>query len=432
MSECPVAGHGGRSPHLGGQSGAISRRALFGAGAAAGVGAAAAIGTDLALGGQGGDDATLTAAGTELNGTSTIAFHGEHQAGIEMVPQAFENLVALSLFQGTTKDQLQRLLRILSDDAARMTQGRYALADSEPEFAATPARLTITFGFGPDLVAIARGPEGVPSWLAPLPAFSIDRLEPRWNGGDLLLQVASDDPTTVAHVTRMLLKDTRSFAGVNWFQHGFRSAHGSQPEGTTARNLLGQVDGTVNPVPGSADFDRVVWRDDTTGPADEDWLVGGTTMVVRRIEMLLDKWDRLDRTGREETVGRRLDDGAPLTGTNEHDDPDFDATTPVGFPVIAEFSHIRRARGDAKGDSKLQMFRRGYNYELGPTDIAVSDAGHIFTAFQADLMTQFVPMQQRLADLDLLNEWTSPIGSAVFAIPPGAPEGGFVGQTLFD
>jgi dye decolorizing peroxidase len=155
-------------------------------------------------------------------------------------------------------------------------------------------------------------------------------------------------------------------------------------------------------------------------------------MVVRRIEMLLDKWDRLDRTGREETVGRRLDDGAPLTGTNEHDDPDFDATTPVGFPVIAEFSHIRRARGDAKGDSKLQMFRRGYNYELGPTDIAVSDAGHIFTAFQADLMTQFVPMQQRLADLDLLNEWTSPIGSAVFAIPPGAPEGGFVGQTLFD
>lgn len=426
MSERPVAEHDGDSRHA--DTGTISRRALFGASAAAGVGAAAAIGADLALDDRG-DDPTVEA---ELNGTRTIAFHGEHQAGIEMVPQAFENLVALNLFQGTTPGDLQRLLRILSDDAARTTQGRYALADSEPEFASAPARLTITFGFGPDLVAVARGPQGVPHWLAPLPAFTIDRLEERWNGGDLLLQVASDDPTTLAHTTRMLLKDTRSFAGVRWFQHGFRSAYGSQPEGSTARNLLGQIDGTVNPVPGSSDFDRVVWRDEATGPPDEDWLIGGTTMVVRRIEMLLDKWDRLDRSGREETIGRRLDDGAPLTGTKEHDEPDFDATSPVGFPVIAEFSHIRRARGDVSAADALQIFRRGYNYELGPTDGAVSDAGHIFTAFQADLVTQFIPMQQRLADLDLLNEWTTPIGSAVFAIPPGAPDGGFVGQTLFD
>ncbi len=97
MSDCPVAGHG-RFRQVGAQSGAISRRALFGAGAAAGVGAAAAIGADLALGGQGGLDATLTAGAAQLNGTRTIAFHGEHQAGIEMAPQAFQNLVALNLF----------------------------------------------------------------------------------------------------------------------------------------------------------------------------------------------------------------------------------------------------------------------------------------------------------------------------------------------
>ena len=57
-------------------------------------------------------------------------------------------------------------------------------------------------------------------------------------------------------------------------------------------------------------------------------------------------------------------------------------------------------------------------------------SGLIFAAFQADVDAQFVPMQQRLAELDLLNEWTIPIGSAVFAVPPGCAEGGFVGETL--
>jgi dye decolorizing peroxidase len=30
----------------------------------------------------------------------------------------------------------------------------------------------------------------------------------------------------------------------------------------------------------------------------------------------------------------------------------------------------------------------------------------------------------------LLNQWTTPIGSAVFAIPPGCQEGGYIGDTL--
>ncbi|MDN5659423.1 MAG: Dyp-type peroxidase, partial [Brevibacterium aurantiacum] len=52
--------------------------------------------------------------------------------------------------------------------------------------------------------------------------------------------------------------------------------------------------------------------------------------------------------------------------------------------------------------------------------------------YQADATAQFVPIQQRLDELDLLNEWTTPIGSAVFAIPPGCDENGFIGDTLFD
>lgn len=218
----------------------------------------------------------------------------------------------------------------------------------------------------------------------------------------------------------MLLKDTRSFATVRWTQHGFRRAYGSVAPGTTMRNLFGQVDGTTNPKPGTNDFDTVVWA--TTG-----WLTGGTSAVIRRTHMDLDKWDRLDRGGREQSVGRTLSNGAPLTGAKEHDEPDFTATTAIGFPVIPEFSHLRRARSENTAE---RIFRRAYNYDYTPTGEQISDSGLIFVSYQADVAAQFTPIQQRLADLDLLNEWTTPIGSAVFAIPPGCTPNGFIGDTL--
>lgn len=396
--------------------GLTRRRLLFG-GAVAGLGAAAAVGTDLAFRGQAAT--TEASVGPEPEPT-VVPFHGAHQAGITTTPQAHATFVALDLHEGTDRDAIRRMLTVLSDDAARLTQGEPALADSEPELATVPARLTVTFGFGPELVRRV-DPSAAPSWLGPLPAFAIDRLEPAWSDGDLLLQVASDDPFTLAHALRMLLKDTRSFASVRWTQQGFRRAHGSEQPGTTMRNLFGQVDGTVNLQPGSADFDRLVW-------IGSGWLAGGTGFVLRRIRMDLDKWDGLDRGGREQSVGRFLSNGAPLTGAKEHDEPDFEARTAIGFPVIPEFSHLRRARSDHPDE---RFHRRAYNYDDAPTGESVSNSGLLFASFQADTTAQFVPVQQRLSDLDLLNEWTTPIGSAVFAVPPGCAPGGFIGETLF-
>src|SRR5690606_5761602 len=137
----------------------------------------------------------------------------------------------------------------------------------------------------------------------------------------------------------------------------------------------------------------------------DGWLAGGTSVVIRRTHMDLEGWDRLDRVGREQSVGRFLDSGAPLTGVDEHDEPDFAAVTPVGFPVIPEFAHMRRARSD---DPRERMFRRAYNYDDPPESGEISNSGLVFVAFQADVDRQFVPIQRRLADLDLLNEWTVP------------------------
>lgn len=61
----------------------------------------------------------------------------------------------------------------------------------------------------------------------------------------------------------------------------------------------------------------------------------------------------------------------------------------------------------------------------------MSNTGLIFASYQSDPVKQFVPIQRRLAQLDMLNTWTVPIGSAVFAIPPGCEVGGFIGDTLF-
>lgn len=400
-----------REPGRGGPT----RRQLLLGGAVAGAGAAVAVGAD-AL-----NRPAATPAPEPLAGSGTVPFHGAHQAGVATPPQAHATLIALDLHETTDRDALRRMMQLLTDDAARLTQGTAALADSEPELALVPAHLTVTFGFGPELVRRAlTGSTAAPTWLRPLPAFTVDRLEDAWSGGDLLLQIAADDPMTVAHAQRMLLKDTRSFATVRWTQPGFRRARGSEASGTTMRNLFGQVDGTVNLEPGTADFDDLVWVRD-------GWLAGGTSLVLRRIRMDLDKWDRLDRGGREQSVGRTLDNGAPLTGTEEHDEPDFEATTAIGFPVIAEFSHMRRARSE---DTSQRIHRRAYNYDAAPAGGEVSSSGLLFISHQADVDAQFVPLQQRLDELDLLNEWTSPIGSAVFAIPPGCAAGGYVGETV--
>lgn len=399
------------------RAGATRRQFLLG-GAVAGVGAAAAIAIDAGLNAP--ESAPVRASVSEpLNGDITVPFYGAHQAGIDTAAQAHGLFLAFDLLPTADRDALRRMMRILTDDAARMTQGKSALADSEPELAVTPSRLTVTFGFGPGLVERAGGAR--PGWLAPLPAFTIDRLQEEYSGGDLLIQIAADDPLTVAHTSRMMLKDTRSFATLRWSQQGFRRAHGSVKPGTTMRNLFGQVDGTSNPEPGTADFDTVVWN--TT----DGWAAGGTGIVVRRIAMDLDKWDRLDRPGRDQSVGRYQSNGAPLTGTDEFDEPDFTAKTPIGFPVIPEFSHLRRSRSENTAE---RIFRRAFNYDDTPVTGQISNAGLIFVSFQADIDAQFTPIQRRLDELDLLNEWTTPIGSAVFAAPPGCAEGGYIGETL--
>ncbi|NEW37395.1 Dyp-type peroxidase [Nocardia cyriacigeorgica] len=395
------------------RSARLNRRRLLGGGAAAaGV---AGLGLGAAAFSSSRDHTEPVAAAVE-------PFYGEHQSGIATAPPAHAAFVALDLRPDTDRDDIVGILKIWTEDAARLTAGRPALGDTEPELAHRPSRLTVTVGFGPRVFEVAGLAGRRPDWLQPLPPFAIDRLEPAYGDGDLLLQICAEESTAVSHAVRVLCKSVTSLVSVRWVQRGFRDA----APGTTPRNLMGQVDGTVNLAAGTPDFDRLVWDDGAAQP----WLAGGTSLVLRRIAMALDTWDEIDPDGRELTVGRRVSNGAPLTGSSEFDEPDFTAVDANGIPVIPPSSHIARAHHTHDGE---RFLRRGYNYDDPPRPGETSNSGLLFTAYQRDVTTQFLPVQQRLAEFDALNVWTIPVGSAVFVIPPGVrTPGGYIGQSLFE
>lgn len=409
-----------------------SRRSLLGLGAALAGGAGAGL-----VGYQLGRDAKTAgpASGATAAGSGAAAgavepawagqiepFHGAHQAGVLTPPQAHAIFLAVDLLPGppaTVRDDLRRLLRQWSDDASRLQRGIPTLGDPQPDLAGPPSRLTITVGLGRGALTAAGLGDRAPAWLAPLPAFRVDRLEPRWNDGDVLAQVCAEDPIVLAHAVRALLLDATGIARMRWQQRGFRRPVTST---STMRNLMGQVDGTVQPT--DAEVGDLVWVGDE-GPT---WMRGGSSLVVRRIRMNLDTWDSLDPIAKEQVIGRRLGDGAPLTGSKETDKADLDAMV-HGLHVIPDFAHIRHA---APVGAREKILRRPYNYDDLPTDGQRADAGLLFAAYQRDPLTQFVPIQRRLDTADLLNVWTTPVGSAVFAMLPGVPEGGYLGAELLD
>jgi dye decolorizing peroxidase len=401
VAEDRSAGPGRRAVLLSGLLGA-------GAGVAAGVGAAAAV------------DGREPEPDTRLAAARATArpFRGAHQAGILEAPPPAAAFVAFDLTDGADRDAVRRLLTVWTDDIERLMAGRATLTDLEPELAAVPASLTVTVGVGPRVAGLA-GAE-VPAWLAPLPAFpQIDRLEDSWSGGDLLLQVCADSPTTVAHAQRRLTTSVADLATVRWVQRGFREPF--EGPGVPMRNLFGQVDGTVQPDVTGLDA-GLLWVGDE-GPS---WLRGGSSVVVRRIGMRLDDWDRVDRASRENAIGRRLDTGAPVTGGTVDSPADLEATDELGFHVVDDGAHLRRAHATAPHE---RFLRRPYSYDDGAGGEGRS--GLVFVAYQADPVRQFVPVQRRLAEMDLLNVWTVPVGSAVFAVLPGAAEGEVLGEAMF-
>ncbi|MFJ6775395.1 Dyp-type peroxidase [Kitasatospora sp. NPDC091257] len=386
----------------------VGRRALItgGAVAAAGLGAGAAA---LALGGgDGRADPGRPAAAPE---PSAVPFHGQRQAGVTAPQQPATQLLALDLAPAATSDGraalrglLGGLTRVLAEAAgdrpadARLRDGR-------------PAGLSSVVGVGPGLAA-RLGLNVPPALLTELPAFPGDRLDPARGGGDLVVQLCAVDRWPLSVVAEQVGDAARAAgATVRWTQSGFLAR---TTGGATPRNLFGFKDGTANP--DGADSGQWVWG--PPGPYEH-----GTTLVYRRIRMDTAAFAALPGDRQEQVMGRRAGDGAPLTGTAEHDEPDIYTKNPDGSYVIPATAHVRLS--SPRLDGGARMLRRGYSYDDGP-----GDRGLLFCAFMRD-PAQFTRVQNRLAARDALNAFVEHTASAVAYVLPGAPEGGTLGDGLF-
>jgi deferrochelatase/peroxidase EfeB len=164
------------------------------------------------------------------------------------------------------------------------------------------------------------------------------------------------------------------------------------------------------------------------GNDDADWLAGGTSLVTRRIRMLIETWDESPLHDQEQTIDRAKGAGAPLGQQQEFDPVDFAARVD-GRPAIPETSHVALAHPQHAGTAIL---RRGYSLVDGSEGSGRLDAGLFFIAFQRNPETGFVKVQQNLRD-DLMNEYVRHKSSAVFACPPGVQDDDdWWGRALFE
>ncbi len=370
------------------------------------------------------------------DGTGSVPFYGDHQAGIATPAQDRLHFAAFDLVD-TSRAGLRELLREWSAAAAEMTAGQMVgdansvqLAppdDTGETVGLLPSRLTVTFGFGPSL--FARPGLGLsrkrPRALREIPPLPADELNEGESGGDLCVQACSDDPQVAFHAIRNLARIGRGTVVMRWSQLGFGRTASTSRSQDTPRNLMGFKDGTANiKAEDSEAMDRFVWVGGE-GPA---WMRGGTYMVTRRIRMLLEIWDRSALADQEETIGRDKYRGAPLGGSEEFEPLDLEAERD-GKPVIPVDAHVRLA--SASFNDGERILRRGYSFTDGVDEsLGELEAGLFFICFQRDPQRQFVAIQRRLGSADALGEYIKHVGSAVFAVPPGARRGGYAGETL--
>jgi deferrochelatase/peroxidase EfeB len=177
-----------------------------------------------------------------------------------------------------------------------------------------------------------------------------------------------------------------------------------------------------------AAVDEHVWV-----PASADnkapWLAGGSYLVVRRINMTIEIWDRQPLSEQERVIGRTKAEGAPLSGGGEFSQPDFNLRGSDKEPLVATDAHVRLVHPSHNKGAK--MLRRGYNFVDGSDGLGRLDAGLFFLAYVRDPRTHYIPIQMKLGQGDGLSEYVQHTGSALFAIPPGIAQGQYVGQALF-
>ncbi|WP_397536437.1 iron uptake transporter deferrochelatase/peroxidase subunit [Rummeliibacillus pycnus] len=368
--------------------------------------------------------------------TNKVNFYGKHQSGIDTAVQTHIYFASLNVLVNS-KAELKELFKMWTPLAVHMMNGETIGAEYKNgmlppkdtgEAKGLDARnLSITFGVGPSL--FDKKELGLaslkPTELKDLPHFPKDQLEEAYTGGDICIQACADDPQVAFHAVRNLIRAASGKVSLKWSQAGFNSFPVENGKKQTPRNLFAFKDGTENPITSSEkDMNKVVW---VQSGESKPWMTGGSYLIVRRIQLHLETWDRTALKEQENTFGRHRDSGAPIGKKNEFDAMDIERKDENGNYIVPENSHVFLAK-----QSKARIMRRSYSYSSGIVDSTGSyDAGLVFVSFQKN-PDQFIKIQNNLGRLDKLNEYITHRGSGVFACFPGIKKGSYIGEALFN
>ena len=384
------------------------------------------------------------------------AFWGEHQGGIVTPPQHHLYFAAFDVVT-TKREELVQLMKTWTAAAARMSEGQTAQpmesglrlaaprppadpkqdddsyagpdpsttpADTGETLGMSPARVTISFGFGAGLfVKDGKDRFGLasrrPAALVDMPKFAGDQMVEGHTGGDLAIQVCAEDPQVAFHAVRQLARIAEGVAQIRWVQTGYRPATGE-------RHLLGFSNGKGNP---SVD-DPLAMAESVWVGSEGEWMRGGTYIVVRRIRFAIEHWDHMPQAYQEQAVGETKHPALPAgkPGAAASDMPE-DENAQTHLRIVAP--------------SAQTMLRRSYSYNDGVNFTAERwppwrqgleyDAGMFFICYQRDPRTGFIALYEKMSKYDaMLNQFWTHEGGGLFAYPRGAQPGEYVGQQLLE
>ena len=362
----------------------------------------------------------------QFEGKDEISFYGKHQSGISTPVQKNVYFAVLEL-HSENKEEVIKMFKEWTDYTEKMMKGELIApelknhllppVDTGETVGLNPYRLTVTFGISPTFLDKLKLDSKKIEEFKDLPHFPRDQIKERYKGGDICIQACADDAQVAFHAVRNLVRKGRTLITLKWSQSGFLPI-GNGKE--TPRNLFGFKDGTENPK-NENDFNNIVWYD------KDNWLKDGTYMVVRRIQMHLETWDRTNLQEQENTFGRYKESGAPFGEKDEFAVIDINKKEPDGNPVLPIDSHVFLAK---KAETKI--CRRAFSYSDGINEISGQfDAGLLFICFQKN-PEQFIKIQNSLGNEDKLNEYITHIGTGIFACFGGIRKGEYIGQKLFE
>ena len=342
---------------------------------------------------------------------------------------------AARMSEGQTAQPIESGLRLAAPRPPAIQTGRRFVCGARPQHDArptlakrlgmSPARLTISFGFGAGLfVKDGKDRFGLasrrPAALVDMPKFAGDQMVEGHTGGDLAIQVCAEDPQVAFHAVRQLARIAEGVAQIRWAQIGYRPATGE-------RHLLGFSNGKGNPSVDDAE-------------AMEESGVGGKRgrLDARRYLHCGPPYPVCYRTlgphaaGVPGAGGGRDETSRPCRRVSRA------RRRAICLKTRIAQTHLRIVSPGAQ-----TILRRSFSYNDGVNFTAERwppwrqgleyDAGMFFICYQRDPRTGFIAMYDKMSKYDaMLNQFWTHEGGGLFAYPRGAKTGEYVGQQLFE